>query len=213
MVGPRNLVCGLIPMHAGIPFPEHGERRLVLSARRCGGATERLNGVEVVRVPRARQTPRWSRPKLSIADQDEQICKCQALGAHCRHRRRRGSPLTHCRTSVERSVAHTETIVRPPVEHNVRYTASPIDAAIDTIRARTLSLWRLILTFQAKCRQRSFIAGVQRCFLGWEEAHQRRVPGSNNRGSARSSSGGPYRERRVVYSAVRCRCEASKIAV
>ena len=84
MVGPRNLVCGLIPMHAGIPFPEHRERRLVLSARRSGRATERLDGVEVIRVPRARQTPRWSRPELSIADQDEHICKCQPLGAHWR---------------------------------------------------------------------------------------------------------------------------------
>ena len=101
-----------------------------------GRATERLDRVEIVRVPRVREAPQWSRPELGIAEQDEQIGECQSLGAHCPESRRRGSPLTHRRASDERWVAHAEAIVRPPAEHSACYTASPIDAAIDTIRAR-----------------------------------------------------------------------------
>ena len=55
MVGARNLVRCLIPVDAGVAFPEQSERRLVLSARRSGLATERLDGVEIVRV-----RVRWS---------------------------------------------------------------------------------------------------------------------------------------------------------
>ena len=51
MVGARNLVRSLIPMDAGISFPKRGQRRLFLCARRSGPAAERLDGVEIGRVP------------------------------------------------------------------------------------------------------------------------------------------------------------------
>src|SRR6476620_1662517 len=94
MIDPRNLVGGLIPMYARIPFPERSQRRLVLSACRSGDATEGLNCDEIIRVPRAREAPRWSVPELGIADQDEHIGECQSLGAHRPLRRRRWPPLT-----------------------------------------------------------------------------------------------------------------------
>ena len=82
VVGARNLVGGLIPVDAGVALPERSERRLVLRARRSGLATERLDGVEIVRVRGAGQSSRWSRPELGVADQDEHRGKCQPLGAH-----------------------------------------------------------------------------------------------------------------------------------
>ena len=56
MVGARDLVCCLIPVDAGVALPERRERRLFVGAGRSGSATERLDGVEIVRVRRAGQT-------------------------------------------------------------------------------------------------------------------------------------------------------------
>ena len=53
VVGARDLVRRLIPVDAGVALPEQRERRLILGARRSGPATERLDGVEIVRVRRA----------------------------------------------------------------------------------------------------------------------------------------------------------------
>ena len=66
IVGARNLVRRLIPVHAGVSLPERRERRLVVGARRFGLSTERLDGVEIVRVRGAGQTPRWSRIELDV---------------------------------------------------------------------------------------------------------------------------------------------------
>ena len=82
VVGARDLVRRLIPVDAGVALPERRERRLVVRARRSGPATERLDGVEIVRVSGARQTSRRSWLELRVVDQDEHGGECQPLRAH-----------------------------------------------------------------------------------------------------------------------------------
>ncbi len=65
VVGAGDLVRGLIPVDAGVAVPEQRERRLIVGARRAGLAAERLDGIEIVRVGRARQTSRRSRLELA----------------------------------------------------------------------------------------------------------------------------------------------------
>ena len=139
VVGARDLVRGLIPVDAGVALPERRERRLVLGARRSGSATERLDGVEIVRVRSARQTSRWSRLELGVVDQDEHRGECQPLRAHRSERRRRRPPLADRGPTGERRVARAEPIGRAPGEHGLRDLGSPGDAALDTPRARAPS--------------------------------------------------------------------------
>ena len=60
----------------------------------------------------------------------------QALGAHRSERRRCRPPLADRRSSDECRVARAETIGRAPREHRMRHIGSPLDAALDAIRAR-----------------------------------------------------------------------------
>ena len=130
VVRARNLVRSLIPVDAGVTFPEQSERGLILGARRPGLATERLDGVEIVHVRGAGQTSRWPRVELGVVDQDEHRGECQPLGAHRSERRRCRPPLADRGPTPERRVARAEPIGGAPGEHGLRYLGSPVNAAL-----------------------------------------------------------------------------------
>ena len=165
-------------MDAGVALPERRELRLSVGARRSGSATERLDGIEVLRVRRARESSRRGGPELRVALDDERRGERQSLRAHRRGGRDR-SPLTDRRSSGERRVAHAEAVCRAPGEYGLRDVCAPRDAALPRLSA--------VSAVVAERRERSRVPVTQLCRPGREQADQRRVRGSNDRCPARRS--------------------------
>ena len=91
MIGAGDLVRGLVPVHAGVAFPERRERRLVGRARRSGSTPQRLDRVEILRIRGGQQAARRRWLELQLIDEDERKRVGQPLRAH-RAASGRGAP-------------------------------------------------------------------------------------------------------------------------